>query len=190
MKRLLIMLVLASMVLGLASIACAVDAEDPLSWFQVTVRKNGTQIVSDSSIFDLGSLGLWDVSYTGAATISPTGSGSATLTGNFPGEYIWNFAYSEDNSTWHDLTPLVGTFSTSGGISATREATVSDYGQINARYIRIQHDATLSTVGSAAMASGTAAMTVAAVPEPGAVLASLSLLASAEMLLRRRRRSK
>ena len=198
MKRLLIMLVLASLVLGLASVACTAEAEDPLLGFLAMVTRNGVAVEAvGGDIFDLGSLGSWNVSYTGAATISPIlGTGKVTLDGGY-NDNIWAFAYSNRNvddrtvlteGDWNYLTPLVKSFDTSGGISKTSEATLLDYGQITARWVRIQHDATLDApVGTAAIASGTAAMSVSAVPEPGTIVAAMALLAPAGMFFRRKR---
>lgn len=145
---------------------------------------------------DLGTLGLWSVQFSGTGALSTTIS-SATLKGNFidpsnPGVgHIWAFDYKASISDpWTSLGYAAHTVTAPAGANSNAGGTDGGPVLVTARYLRMGYDWTLSSavVGNSASVGGTGSMTAtSAVPEPGTVLAALSILGPAGILFRRRK---
>lgn len=173
----IVMMILVGMVI--ASTGAFAITGTALS-FAFTLPGIGTD--ADTDTVDLGSVGPWTVKWTGSATISPTSS-VATLTGNVGGK-IWTYAYSTDNATWTPLTPLVDTFSASAYAVGDSGTQFGGWTTVTARYLKLSYDATLT---SSTKASASGSGSIVAIPEPGTILAALSILGPVGFVFRRRR---
>lgn len=148
-------------------------------------------------VLDLGSLDSWSVAYSGTGALSTTLS-SATLTGNFPANqdlsgvgHIWSFEYKESLlDSWTNLGYAAHTVTASAGANSNAGGTDGGPTVVYARYLRMGYNWTLTSgvVDNEASVGGTGSMTATStvVPEPGTILAALSILGPAGFLFRRR----
>lgn len=141
---------------------------------------------ANSKILDLGSIGNYDVWYTGSATVSPTSS-DATLTGLNDGS-IWKYEYSTDGATWNEFGKLVSTFSAQAN-SNGKSVSDSKVASIVAKEIKVSYNVKLESLADAsASGSGSITAQAAAVPEPSSLLSFGALLSSGGLILIRRKR--
>lgn len=126
---------------------------------------------------DLGTLGLWSISYSGTGVLSTTIS-DATLIGNFPAiadypgvGHIWSFDYSVDNATWTNIGYAAHMVSAPAGANSSAGGTDGVPTVVYARYLRMGYDWTLVSAlgGNEASVGGTGSMVATAVPEPGSI---------------------
>ena len=117
-------------------------------------------------VLDMGYEAPWLVTWTGSATVSPTDN-TAVLAGNFAGGNIWVYQSSSDSVNWATFDLLVGTMTAYAPTKGESGTVNGGPTTITARYFRVGYNATLTGIEASASGSGS----IAAVPEPGAILA-------------------
>jgi len=198
MKRTIIIIMAAMAMFAL--LASAAYAQDTGTAFSKTIKAfmtSGTdsgfeQAALDSSL----TYNFW---YEGAATLSlGAKAGTANITGNStveaPTTNIWRYYYQKMDNSWVMFDSLVAPLSctsTNSDSSANSNDVIQNSNPLtltNIKAIGIGYDITVSKTGlGIGIGSGSGTLTANAVPEPGTILAALSILAPAGMLFRRRK---
>lgn len=187
MKKILVLTVL---ILGLVGIVASIGtaASTTQSW-GLDLSVAGT--VSDSAwstpALDSGLLGLWEVTCNGLTTLTP-GSTPATLTGNFGGK-VWTYQYwvgvsaptvaDDASSDWKTITNLVNSSTSSANIPVPGTGGGPFVTAVSARYFRMGYNVTLASPLDSASASGSARLSIKAVPEASTLVGFGSALAMA-----------
>lgn len=151
-----------------------------LSWNNVVLA--GTASSGYSNVLDIAD-GYYNFAITGGATLSPSDK-TVTLSGLNNGR-IWTYEVFS-NGGWQELGKLVDPFSASNYQSVTKSSDAY-VNNVYAEKMRIFYAIDMPTAGTMATVGGSAMMTATAVPEPGTILAALSILAPAGLAFRRKR---
>lgn len=187
------------LVVGLVSLlGVAACADDTGTGFWMKVSKLSVAKDSDFQVIDLDSSLAYNVWYDGQASVSlgEGGAGAyALLTGNGQDTNIWHYYTSNVDAPttladWTQFDSLVGPVKALP--NSTNDSGTKEVGPITisgVKHVAIGYDITLREFGTkgTAVASGNGTLTVQAVPEPGTILAALSVLAPAGFAFRRKR---
>lgn len=185
MKRLVIVGILAVLASSLA--VCGYAQSGGTGFY---TQLNFLQPTVGSQILDLQSLGVWDVLYTGSATVSSTNA-TAMLVGNYSGK-VWQYEYTPDASSattnWFVVGSLVDSMTALPGTTSSSGVQNGGPVTVTARWLKISYDATLSSPGGYfANASGSGTISATAVPEPSSLLILGSMLAPMGIRILRKR---
>lgn len=182
---LILMVGLIALVIASSGVFAATQATSFSFKIPANLPTQPTGGTATTTALDLGVLAPWQIDWLGDATLSPTDQG-ATLTGNYAGK-IWKYECSADNVAWTTLGTLVDTFSAPAGLGGVPVPPLSGSTTITTRYIRLGYDAQLTSLSANASASGSGSMLATRVPEPGTILAALSILGPVGFVFRRRK---
>lgn len=189
MKKIYIGLVIVAMFVSLLAVPASAQ------WLDTGAAFDGTTW-SGYGELDLDPLVTYNVWYSVTASLQylryADDSKSAVLSSNDPSHAVWQVQVTTDGTNWTTYDNLVaGSLTATYGSPVFRDEMASDVGYDISGYsgIRIGYDLTLVNIGTGtAVCSGNGVLEAVAapVPEPGTILAAISILGPAGLLFRRR----
>jgi len=197
MKRVLTALVIIAVLVPLMSAAACAQNEVSDHFYSKLKATYTSAVSSDYVYLVFDQPGTFAVNYDGSASLSYTGKGTATLTGAGSSSDIWQYYYTTAANPSQNATKIGSDWTLIGSLISPL-STPSDgsaYDEVDGLLlpngvtgVALGYDVKLASPNkSNTQASGDADLTASAVPEPGTVLAALSILGPAGLVFRRKK---